>query len=733
MKLSRRDVLKFLGGGVVGTVFSPIPWKLLRDSSVWTQNWPWIPVPMRGAATGTHSACPLCPAACGMRVRLIGGRPVSAVGVPDDPRERGALCAAGTAAHQLPWHPDRATTVMRRDGDAAPVPATLDDAIAAIAAAIGSTDKAVAVLDGRPGRAMGGAWRELLAGRPGAMALAVPSAARSSMAVLRGVHAGDPGPLAVDLDAVRTIVGFSAPLLDGWGRPGVVQRRADAGALRVIQFEAVQSRTAMRADRWVPITPGTEGVVALGLARLLIHGGRAAPGLAIADAEGFLAAVEPWTPRRVFEVAGVDETTLAEVAGMLAPGTTLAVGGGDAGGGPLARADEASVQALNLLLGAVGHAVKPGAAVPDDPAAAALDALPLRDVADVADGAIGVLIADLSTAGAALPWSLVASRLAPGATVVALSPVATDLAARAHWVIPTAPATCAEVDCPGHPDFPSTVRVARPLTPAPDGVVDPVDFANRLGAALGIARTLTAAPDLPALVAKRVAALHAAGGTVVMPGAEPVAVADAGDADDLLEMLRGGGVWKGAFVAKTAAPGPEATAAPADPATASDAAASPVAEAVPAIPAVPTAPAPGPVPVFAPVPPAWAVAPASDPAFPLHLIVTGGIERTGAAARAPILSKVDQESGLRPFARTARMNPATIASHGLLPDREWTVATPSGAARMRIAPDPTVPPGALLAGAAPQGRGPWQGGDPIELAAPGGRTWRLIPARIREA
>jgi anaerobic selenocysteine-containing dehydrogenase len=577
---------------------------------------------------------------------------------------------------------------------------------------------------------VGGAWRELLAGRPGAMALTVPSAARSSMAVLRGLHVGDPGPLAVDLDAVRTIVGFSAPLLDGWGRPGVVQRRADAGALRLVQFEAVQSRTAMRADRWVPITPGTEGVVALGLARMLIHGGRAAPGLAITDAEGYLAAVEPWTPRRVFEVAGVDEATLAEVAGMLAPGTTLAVGGGDAGGGPMARADEASVQALNLLLGTVGQAVKPCAAIPGDPADAALDALPLRDVADVADGAIGVLIADLSMAGAALPWSLVSARLAPGAMVVALSPVAADLAARAQWVIPTAPATCAEVDCPGHPDFPATVRVARPLTPAPDGVVDPVDFANRLGAALGIERTRTAAPDLPALIAKRVAALHAAGGTVLMPGAQPVGVADAGTADDLLEMLQGGGVWKNAFVAKAAVPASEAVAAPVDPATASDAAASPVAEAVSP---VSPAPAPGPVPVFAPVPPAWAVAPASDPAFPLHLIVTGGIERTGAAARSPILSKVDQESGLRPFARTARMNPATIASHGLLPEREWTVATPSGAARMRIAPDPTVPPGALLAGAAPQGRGPWQGGNPIDLASPGATTWRLIPARIREA
>jgi hypothetical protein len=94
---------------------------------------------------------------------------------------------------------------------------------------------------------------------------------------------------------------------------------------------------------------------------------------------------------------------------------------------------------------------------------------------------------------------------------------------------------------------------------------------------------------------------------------------------------------------------------------------------------------------------------------------------------------VDQESGLRPFAHTARMNPATIASHGLLPGRDWTIATPAGVQPMRIQPDPGVPPGSLLVGAAPLGRGPWQGDNPIDLASPGATTWRLIPARIREA
>ncbi len=718
MKVSRRDILKVLGGGMVGTVFSPIPWKLLRDSSVWTQNWPWVPVPMRGKATTAYTACTLCPSACGVRVRCIGGRPVSLTGVSDDPGDRGALCAAGNGAHQLPWHPDRVRTVLRRTGDGVGrfEPATTDEAVAAVVAAITATDRPVAVLDGRPGRAIGGAYRELLAGRPGAQLLTVPGAARASMVVLRGLHASDPGPLAVDLDAVETIVGFSAPILDGWGQPGVVQRRMDAGRVRLVQFEAVQSRTAVKADRWVPITPGTEGVVALGLARLLIGSGRANPASGHSQSASFSAACAPWTPRRVFEVAGVDEATLTEVAGMMAPASTIAVGGGDAGGGPLSGEDEASIQALNLLLGAVGKSIRSCAAVAGDPADAGPDALQPRDLADAANGSIGVLIVDVAMSGAALPWPMVAAKLAPGAVVVALTPVLTEAARNAQWVIPTAAPFTAMTDCPGHPDFPATIRLARGfLAPDPD-VVDPVDFLNRLGVALGVQRVVTAAPDLPTLLAKRVETLHRAGGTVSMPGETPVPMAEVASEDDLLDMLKGGGCWRGGF-----APAVVSQAAGVDSVIADD-------ETVAAVDPVPPK-APG----LSPDAARWAVATLADPAFPMHLVVTGGVESTSAAARSPILSKVDQESGLRPRAQTALMNPATIASHGLHPRRDWLVATAAGSQRMRVEPDPGVPPGVLLVSAAPQGRGPWQGGNPINLATPDGTTWRLSPAHIREA
>ena len=48
MKIDRRSFLAFVLGGAAGTTLSPLPWKLTDDLAIWTQNWPWTPVPEDG-------------------------------------------------------------------------------------------------------------------------------------------------------------------------------------------------------------------------------------------------------------------------------------------------------------------------------------------------------------------------------------------------------------------------------------------------------------------------------------------------------------------------------------------------------------------------------------------------------------------------------------------------------------------------------------------------------------
>ena len=65
MKVTRRDLLVWSAGAAAGLLVTPVPWKLLDDTSIWSQNWPWISQPSRGSVEVKQSACTLCPNGCG--------------------------------------------------------------------------------------------------------------------------------------------------------------------------------------------------------------------------------------------------------------------------------------------------------------------------------------------------------------------------------------------------------------------------------------------------------------------------------------------------------------------------------------------------------------------------------------------------------------------------------------------------------------------------------------------
>ena len=270
MKFSRRDLLLGSAGATAGLFLTPVPWKLLDDVSIWTQNWPWIPQPAHGPVDTKHSACTLCAAGCGLRVRMAAGFPVGIAGVRTNPVTKGALCPLGFAAHQLNWHPRRLREV-RRAGR-----------IASWAQAQAAFEKAcsegpVAIVDGRPGRAASSVLEAFTQKRNGSyrVVLTAENQALTPYTAWSGVPVAS---LGYDLENARTIVSFGAPLLDGWGTPGRFTRlwsERGAGAadpqLRLIQIEPTLSKTASRAWRWVPVREGSEAVLAAGVARVLLE------------------------------------------------------------------------------------------------------------------------------------------------------------------------------------------------------------------------------------------------------------------------------------------------------------------------------------------------------------------------------------------------------------------------------------------------------------------------------
>lgn len=333
MKISRRDLLLGAAGAAAGLALSPVPWKLLSDVSIWTQNFPWIPQPARGPVETKYTACTLCERGCGMRIRLAAKWAVGVAGASSHPLSKGALCPLAFAAHQLNWHPQRLREV-RHAGR------TSTWAAAQAAFTKACAEGPVVIVDGRPGRAASSVFAAFCAKHGGThqSLSSAESRALTPYAEWSGVPATS---LGYDLEHARTIVSFGAPMLDGWGTPGRFSRlwseRAAGAAdpqLRLIQIEPALSRTASRAWQWVPIKEGGQSALAAGLARVLLE-------------ERLVPARGPVPALALKEAAdrtGLSPNSIRDLARSIVetPPTVAIVGGREPG-----------VAALNVLLGAV--------------------------------------------------------------------------------------------------------------------------------------------------------------------------------------------------------------------------------------------------------------------------------------------------------------------------------------------------------------------------------------------
>ncbi len=385
MKNSRRDIFKFAGGAVAGALFTPAPWRLVTDAALWSENWPGVPRPARGEIRAKFTNCALCPAGCAVRARCVGDQPVSLAGV------RGGLCPFGLSAHHLPYHPARlkqgpipeaTTAVNQRAAHLAP--------------------NAIAVLDLNPGRTVSWTYRR-------------------AMASLKGLYlAPESQPVSYDLSAAKTVLSIGAPLLDGWGTPANVL--AARPNFRLIQAEAVESRTAMLADEWIQLAPGTESAFAQSIPSL------------------------PY-----------------------AKDISLVLG------------DAPEIPEINRQLGAYGKTVfaRPEAPVPE---AWSKTAAAVSELADVPDHSISLLLIDESAAVSYIPWHRIQRKLVrENPLVVTFAATRGGYARYAQYALPTAvyPEVLDDI-APAVDSIHPTFRISVPLVKPPAGLSNPADFVGAL-------------------------------------------------------------------------------------------------------------------------------------------------------------------------------------------------------------------------------------------------------------
>ena len=383
MKIDRRSFLSLGIGVAAGTAFSPLPWKLMDDVSIWTQNWPWTPVPAKGESTWVNSVCTLCPGSCGISVRKVDDRGVKIEGMKDHPVNQGGICALGLAGLQLLYSPDRVKTPLKRAGKRGEgkwVSISWDQAISEVAGKLkelrtGGQAHTVAGITGSGPNTLSRLFKRFLTAYGSPNFFNIPSIDDSYRLALQMMNGATPdATVGLDLENTDFILSFGCGLLDGWGSPvhmfktNTAWRKTQA---RVIQIEPRLSRTAAKAYQWIPITPGSEGALALGIANVLITESlyrkdfvdnytSGFEGVVNASGElqkGFKQHVlDNFSPKAVSELTGLDPAAITLLAREFAKAKApIALFGRGQGKLPGSMDEALAIHALNMLMGAINQ------------------------------------------------------------------------------------------------------------------------------------------------------------------------------------------------------------------------------------------------------------------------------------------------------------------------------------------------------------------------------------------
>ncbi len=383
MRFDRRDFLKIIGVGTTATAVSGCN---LRGISTAIQLADEQVRPEPGPESWTASLCGLCSGGCGILVRKIGERVVKAEGNPISPVNRGGLCPIGQASLQLLYNPDRLRAPLKRVGERGSgrwEKIDWREAMAFIASKLKELrDKGMphtlAVISGKGSELTDRLTRRLLDayGSPNFISAEKDGPVSSVQHLTQGMG----GKIAYDFENANYILSFGAPLVEGWmspvrqmhalaylrqGRPG--QRG------KLVQVESRLSATAAKADEWIPVRPGTEGVLALGIARVLIEKELYDRAFAEQHLLGFedwsdssgnkqsgfkTLVLEHYPPQKVSQITGVSLEVIERLAREFARyGPSLAIPGDGLAQYGNCNFPALAVHALNAL---VGNIDKPG-------------------------------------------------------------------------------------------------------------------------------------------------------------------------------------------------------------------------------------------------------------------------------------------------------------------------------------------------------------------------------------
>jgi anaerobic selenocysteine-containing dehydrogenase len=356
---SRRDFLKLSGVGVAAAVLTGC-----GPLSRYVTRAPYTLMPeytFNGLSTYYATTCRECPAGCGTVVRTMQGRALKIEGNGNHPVSMGKTCARGQVALEGLYNPDRIQHPARRltRGNEAIQQMSWDEAVGVTSQAIKNNKPGeIAFLLGLTSDHLADLINDITSAL-GAPAPLRHSAfetfeARATLAQSAKRIFGIPALPYFDLANADVTFSFGANFLETYHSPvayarGFSSMRQGHSGKRgyLVQFEPRISQTAAVADEWIPVAPGTQGLVALAIGRLVaeIRGGNIPAAFSNVDVPA------------IVKASGVSAVDLRRLAGIFSSAAhSLAFPGGSALAASNGLEAGQAILGLNALVNNLGVA-----------------------------------------------------------------------------------------------------------------------------------------------------------------------------------------------------------------------------------------------------------------------------------------------------------------------------------------------------------------------------------------
>ena len=343
------------------------------------------------------STCLQCPAGCGIAARIVSGRIVKIEGNPLHPINLGSICPKAHYGLQIVYDPDRIKGPMVRVGerDSKFREASWGEVLGLVASRLkelrdsGMPERFV-WLDGRVRGNMGDLISRFttIFGTPNRIGHS--SICSDGSVIAHYLMQGVKHYLGYDWRNTNYMLLFGAGFLEAW-RPtvrllrtyGHVRQERPVRA-KIVVVEVRMSTTALKADEWVKVKPGTDGALALGIAHVIIrdklYDREFVEKYTVGFEEFSELVMSRYPPEWASKITGVPIETIERIAREFAL-TKPAIAAGQRGAmmQPNGVYNYMAIHALNALVGSLGK--KGGVIVQKPPPFAAWPPLELDDVA----------------------------------------------------------------------------------------------------------------------------------------------------------------------------------------------------------------------------------------------------------------------------------------------------------------------------------------------------------------